>query len=246
MRLDMLLIVIALLTACRSAAAPTAPAAVTLELSPAALTGSIEIQTPQQGSVIYSELITVSGIAADLPGDAFALTLTGPDGEHLTGATLRGASGSWHIELAHTYTGEPLEITVTAHPLDPTVTGEYAQQTIALAGLNYRPQGIFGSFNLPVDGSTVGGEFLLVTGMASGVPAHALTVDLIAEDGQIISRTAAFTTNPYLIDDMPFTAELALQNHIGPATIQLGALNTTDNTITALDSVGVNIDTAAG
>lgn len=244
MRLDITLIVMALLVACRPAV--TTPAAVTLESTAVPLSGSVEIMTPLEGSVIYSELIALSGIASDLPGDSFVLNLTGPDGEHIAGTTLRSGSGSWNIELAHTYSGELLEVTISARPLDPTATTTYTQRTIALAGLNYRPEGMFGSITLPADNSTVGGEFLLVTGTASGVPGHALTIDLIAEDGRVIARTHAQTANPYRIDDMPWTAELPTNGHIGPATIQLGTLDEADNTVTPLGSIRVNIDTAAG
>ena len=242
MRLDITLIVMALLVACRPAV--VTPITLTIEPTGAALIGSVEIMTPLEGSVIYSELIALSGVASDLPGDVFALTLTGPDGEHIAGTTVRGASGSWSIELAHTYTGEPLEVTISARPFDTTVTGEYTQRTIALAGLSYRPEGIFGSITLPTDDSTVGGEFLLVTGTASGVAGNDLTIDLIADDGRVIARTYPQTANPYLIDNMPFTAELPTNGHIGPATIQLGALD--ENTFLPLGSIRVNIDTAAG
>jgi hypothetical protein len=245
MRLDMTLIVMALLTACRPAVV-TPNAAVTLEPTAAPLAGSVEMMTPLEGSIIYSELITLSGVAAGLPDDSFRLMLTGPDGEQIAGATVRGASGAWSIELAHSYTGDPIEVAISAQPLDPFIAGEYTQRTIALAGLSFRPEGIFGSITLPADPSTVGGEFLLLTGTASGVPGHALTIDLLADDGSVITRTYASTANPYRIDDMPFTAELATNNHIGPATIQLGAFDEAENTVTPLDSIRVNIDTAAG
>lgn len=244
MRLDMTIIMMALLVACRPAAAP--PDAATLEPTQVPLSGSIAITTPAEGAVIYAELITLAGTASDLPENAFNLVLTGPDGERIAGTTVRDASPSWHIELMHTYTGEPIEVTISAHPLDLTSTGAYARRTIALAGHSYRPEGISGGITLPADGSTVGGEFLLITGTASGVPEYALTIDLIAEDGRLVSRTYAQTSNPYLLDDMPWRAELGINGHYGSATIQFGAQNAADNTVTPLDNIQVQIETAAG
>lgn len=244
MRLDMTLIVMALLVACRPATVlptPTIP-----EATAQPLTGSIEIITPFEGAVIYSELIALSGVAAGLPENAFALTLTGPDGEQITTATVRPTSETWSVELAHTYAGEPIEVTISAHPLVPTAARNYTQRTVALAGLDYRPDGAFGSITRPMADSTVGGEFLLINGTASGVPTYALTIDLIADDGRVVSRTYAQTSNPYLIDDMPWTAELGINGHFGPAIIQLGAQNEAENTVMPLDSIQVQIETAAG
>lgn len=242
MRLVMMLTVMTLLVACRPAA--VLPIPTTTEATAQPLTGSVEIITPFVGAVIYSELIALSGVATGLPENAFALTLTGPDGEHLAGATVSAASKTWSLELAHTYTGEPIEVTISAQPID--LHGVYTQRTIALAGLSYRPEGMFGSITLPTDGSTIGGEFLLITGTASGVPEYALTIDLIADDGRVVARTYAQTANPYVIDDMPWTAELGINGHFGPATIQLGAQNEAENTVTPLDSIQIQIETAAG
>jgi hypothetical protein len=244
MRLDITFIVMAFLGACRPAV--VTPNIVTTEPTVVHPTGSVEINTPAEGAVIYSEVIALTGTAANLPEDAFALTLTGPDGELIASAAVRGASGSWGIELTHTYNSEPIDVTINAHSLDSSIAGVYAQRSIALAGLSYRPEGMFASIDLPANDSIVGGEFLLVTGTASGVPGYALTIDLIADDGRVIARTYASTANPYLIDDMPWTAELATHNHVGPATIQCGALNEAENTVVLLDSIHINMDTAAG
>jgi hypothetical protein len=61
-----------------------------------------------------------------------------------------------------------------------------------------------------------------------------------------VARTDADTSNPYLIDDMPWAAELATNSYIGPATIRLGAFNEADSTVTPLKAIRVEVDTAAG
>lgn len=238
-----LIVLMVILTSCRTAA-PSATMIPTSTAVPSALTGRVTILTPPQGAVVYSEVLNISGIVSGLPGDTFMLTLAGPDDETIARAVIHAADEEWRIELPHSYIGEPVEASLIARPADPLVSEIYAQQTIALAGLSYRPEGMFGSITFPVEGSTAGGETLLITGSASGVPEGALTVDLIAEDGQTVTRTYAATVNPYLIDDMPWSAELGTQGYTGPAAIQISAQN--DNTIIPLAQIQIMIDTAAG
>ncbi len=238
-----LIVLTVILASCRTAA-PSATISPTSTAAPLTLTGSVEIHTPPQGAVIYSEVLSISGTGSSLPGDGFLLTLVGPDDEEIARALIPEAEGEWQIELPHSYTGEPIEASLIARPADPLVSGIYSQQTIALAGLSYRPEGIFGSITFPAEGSTVGGETLLVTGSASGVPEGALAVDLIADDGRLVTTMLAATVNPYLIDDMPWSAELGTQGYTGPASIQISAPY--DNTVLPLSQIQIMIDTAAG
>lgn len=228
-------IIIALLTACQSAASTPAPASVT-----PTRTGSIEINAPPEGAVLYSEVIAIRGTVADLPDDAFLLLLTGPDGSTIASAQVRNASTHWQVELPHSYIGEPIEVTIAASPLDPTLPVEYALRTVALAGLSYRPAGAFGSITFPTDGSSVGGESLLIRGTASGVPDNRLSISLIAEDATLLDSQSISIDNPYMIDDVPWSAEVNTNDYTGPARLE--AVAGTD----LIAAISVSIGTAAG
>lgn len=245
MRIDLsaMIFIFTAFAACTPASVP--PPASTATPAPM-LAGSVQLHNPPQGAVIYAEVMLLQGEATDLPEDQLRLVLTGPEGEIIAGATVQVTAGTWQTLLIHHYNGEPIEVTLSVYPADPAAATPYIQQPIVLAGLRYRPEGASGSILFPAEGDTVGGQMLLVTGTASGVPEHTLTIDLLNEDGQMLTRTYASTTNPYLIDEMPWRAELATHDHIGPATLRLGMLDEAENTVFLLDAIDIIIDTAAG
>jgi hypothetical protein len=243
MRLCFALIALALVTACRPEVLSPTP---TTNTSASPLSGNVTIITPAEGSMIYSEILYLSGTANGVPGDRITLIVTGPDGETLAQADTTIKAGQWQVELPHRYNGEPTEVTIRVLPARTSSDTDYTNRIIALADLRYRPDGLFGTITTPVNNSAGGGELLRITGTASGMRADTLSVDLIADEGHIVTRTYASTTNPYRVDVMPFVAELATQNYTGRATIQLGVQNDTDNTVIPLDTISVLIDTAAG
>ncbi|MBZ0300021.1 MAG: hypothetical protein K8J31_09785 [Anaerolineae bacterium] len=236
-----LVLMLLIFTACRPAApAPTATPQALL------LTEQVNILTPPAGAVIYSELIMISGTGVDLPGDAFALSLIDPDGKVISSTIVRGAAGPWSFELRQDYTGEPLEVTITARPLESGVGGDYAQRTIALAGLEYRPAGSFGRIDQPADESTVGGEILQVNGISSGIESDQILLQLTADNDQEISRQVIAAGNPYRLDEMPWAAEISTERYTGPATLQIKPYNPLDEGSITLASVRIMIDAAAG
>jgi len=209
----MILALLLLLSACSPSALLPTPSP-----TPPALEGSVDILYPQDGSIIYSEALTLSGTAS---ASNFALKLVAPDEQVIAETTIQTQGDEWTVELIHNYAGEPIEVNILAVPVDATITTEYDIATILLAPLESRPEGTFGSITMPTEGDTVGGEMIQVSGMASGFAENTLSIALIGSDGTTVDSKNIALHNPYQIDDMPWTAELATNGYTGSAEIRI-------------------------
>ena len=239
MRLILAVLCLILIAACRpteQAAAPTT-ATPTVPL----LTGTVDILTPTEGTLIYSEMLYISGTAQGLPDNRFELALIGPDDTDIATSVVRVSADTWEIELPHTYTDVPIEVIITARSTDPAVPGDYDLVTVALAGLVYRPEGTFGSITYPVEGSTVGGEQFEVGGTVSGLSDQQVTLQLLAADGTLLDSQVIAIDHPYPLDDVPWSGEMSTDGFIGEAVLQISTSN--QNT---LHSVNIRIEAAAG
>jgi hypothetical protein len=217
-----------LITACSPASpvpTPTIPA----------LSGDVHIVYPQDGATIYSEVLIISGTATT---PDFALKLVAPDETIIAQTTIQSQADTWQIELVHSYNGEPIEVNVSAVPIDTNITTEYDTLTIVLSRIENRPEGIFGSITSPSEGGTVGGEVIPISGMASGL--SEISLALIGSDGANIDSRDVALYNPYLVDDMPWTAELATNGYLGDAKIRI------TNNENSISSVDVKITSEAG
>lgn len=219
-----------------SACSPAAPLPTATSTIPA-LEGNVDILYPQDGSVIYSVTLTISGTAT---ASDFALKLVGPDEKAIAQATIQAQAEDWQVEIVHSYTGEPIEVNILAVPIDSNSDLDYDIATILIAPIDSRPEGAFGSITMPSEGDTVGGEVTQVGGMASGFPENTLSIALIGADGTTINSNDVTLYNPYVIDDMPWTAEIATNGYIGAAEIRI---TSEDSTIAA---VNVTITAEAG
>lgn len=215
--------------------AACSPTTISSTLTPTipALEGNVDILYPEDGAVIYSEVMTISGTATT---SDFTLKLIGPDEQVIAQAA--GQAGDWKIELVHGYSGEPIEVNILAVPIDAKTGIDYDIATILLANIDSRPEGIFASITSPAEGDTVGGEMIQVGGMASGL--QTLSIALIGADGATIDSGNITLYNPYVIDNMPWTAEIATNGHTGGMEIRISS---GDN---ILNSVNVNVTTEAG
>ncbi len=232
------LIPVFLLAACNVGAAIVTP-------TPTPSSG-VDIISPQDGSVIYAEQMYLSGTASGV--DSFTLQLLGPDGTILARDTIRVSGGEWQKELAHGYTGEPIEVTIVAAPEHAPLPLETAYDIaiVALAGLSYRPDGAFGSITSPTPNSNVGGDSFEATGMVSGVFENTFTLSLIGADGSVIDSEPITVFDPYFVDEVPWTAELATNGYSGAGEIRAFYNAPSDGSEVVLASIPVTVIQEAG
>lgn len=220
--------------------------------APQTLTGSVVLMNPPDSTVIYASTLYVAGTSADLPGSRFLLRLADSEGASIAETTVTagddgaGASdGAWTVELVHGYTGDPTEATLLALPVPDAGTGEspagqYAAVTLLLSGIEHRPEGMYLDILFPTEGAEAGGDFIQVDGRISGM-GGALTVELVGSDGATLDTKTVEITNPYQVDDIPWSAELAPGEFVGSAVINV---RLADSELS--DAVPIILTSAAG
>jgi len=238
LRLFFIVLLLFSLAACGRAATPPL-----LELSPAPPTEPVRIDYPPTGAVIYADTIPLAGWAA-IPD--FTIELVDLDEHVVAQVAVTGADAAWTVELVHGYTGAPTEMLLRATPIvsaEPPIY--YTMVTIALAGSAARPAETFGTITFPAEGTSLGGDFIPVTGIASGAPDNTFWVILTTADGAVVDRREVTFYNPQSVDAMPWTTELTTGGYIGPATITAYFTSPEDDQpITA--TVGITIIPDAG
>ena len=184
----------------------------------------------------------LSGTASGLPDDRFLLALVSAEGSDIARVTVAVQDGQWQLELLPGYSGVPTEVSIRALATDATITTPYYQRLVLLGSLKYRPEGRFAQITggIAADGSA-GGESLQISGRSSGLADGELRLQLLNTDRAVISETSIATHNPYLLDEMPWTADIDTESYTGPARLQL-----VDPGGEMLDSRPVTLDTAAG
>ncbi|NWF67830.1 MAG: hypothetical protein HXY40_01970 [Chloroflexi bacterium] len=212
------------------------------------LTGSVMITYPPDGTTVYAEAIYVQGSAQGVPNNTFALEVVGADDQIIARSTVIVTDGQWTVELPHTYTGEPMEATIYAIPdnTDLSIAQTYASATIIIAGMSYRPEGVFGSITSPATGSTIGGDNLTVTGTASGLYQGTLLLGLFAPDGAQISQIVIAVFNPYFTDAVLWTGEVPTNGYTGAAELRAYYQQASDGKDVTLASVQITITAVAG
>lgn len=238
-RLMVLSLVAALCVACTPSANVAAPP------STPALSGSVDILFPQDGTIIYSELIYLSGTAQGLPSEGFRLRLLDTAENAIAEATVQPQDGQWSVELPHNYTGDPTEVIILALPVDTTLSGDYDVASILLSTLANRPEGVYGSILAPLEGEAIGGDFVEVSGMASGVFENTIIIALENDSG-VISQQIVTLNNPYFIDEVPWTASLPTQGALGPATVRMFVQDANSGEALTLAEVAIILGGAAG
>jgi hypothetical protein len=230
----------ALLAGCDSGTSSTATAQPT---DIPTLTG-VEIESPQSGTVIYAEMVYISG-AVTGESRVFRVELVDTEDNILAQVTLDEEPGDWAAELVHGYTGEPTEITIRAAPDDDDETA-YDTVSVLLADSSQRSPGSFGSILQPGDGVMLGGDSIPVEGMASGLFENEFILELIDEGGTTIDQEFVLLNNPYFIDEVPWQAVLNVSGYTGPAQIRAYYIDAEDGSEQTLDSITIEIGDAAG
>lgn len=235
----LIVLLILTLAACQSVAQPTATTEPTLQ-------GTVNITTPVSGSIIYSESLWLEGNAENVPQEGFKMRVVTAEDTVLAETIIQPQDGRWQIELVHGYTGDPTEVSVYALPVDESVTQDYDIETIMIAPLETRPEGVFGTILSPQNGDTPGGDEIPVIGSASGVFENQFTLALEQPDGTEISNVHVTMTNPYFVDEMIWEASLPTNGYTGPAVIRAYTLSAADGSEIPLGEVEVMVSRVAG
>lgn len=247
MRLHFSLIVllIAVLSACSTSDAPQGQAQVVPTSE--TLQGAVNITFPMSGSIIYAETIILQGTASDIPVEGFQIQLITPDDSIISEATVQADDdGSWSIEIVHEYTGDPTEVTILARPTASDSTLDYDIVSILLATLDNRPDGVFGSILSPAEGTAIGGDFMLISGRASGLFENMFALILENTEGELITEIPVSLNNPNFIDDMLWEAELPRNDFIGNGTLRIVYQDMESGDIVEMDSINIVVSSVAG
>jgi hypothetical protein len=221
----------------------------TIAPTSAPLTGSVTINTPPDGAIIYSETVVVSGTAQNVPDNHFLVKLITAEDKTLAIVTANiDSGGNWSAEIVHGYAGEPTEVTISALPdyAGAPIDDDYAEGSIVISGRSYRPEGTYGGITAPLDGASVGGDTLQVSGTASGVFENQFTVELRSPDGKAISTQHVTLNNPNVIDEMPWETDLPTNGYLGPAEVRAYATSAKDGSEIPLGSAKITVTAAAG
>lgn len=181
---------------------------------------SVTLTSPADSAVIYSSALYAAGTAQGV--NEFLLRLTNPEGSTVAETLVKpGDEGIWSVELVHGHTGDPSEITVSALAVGSAEAEPFASVRVLLAGIEHRPEGVFGDVLFPTEGAEVGGDFVRVEGRASGVLTGQFTVDLIDSFGAALASETVTISDPFAINDTPWSVELAPGEFTGSAVIQV-------------------------
>ncbi|GAB5490663.1 MAG: hypothetical protein Phog2KO_08780 [Phototrophicaceae bacterium] len=220
---------------------------VTLAPTQAILEGSVDIMFPPSGAVIYAEVIYLSGTASDIPAEGFQIQLIAPDDSIIAEATVpHPETEEWSISIVHNYAGDPSEINIVAKSVDSSNTLSYDIESIILATMDNRPDGTFGEITSPDEGTSIGGDSLLVSGHGSGFFENTFSLILETLDGEIIEEIPVTLNNPNFVDDMPWQAEIPRGDFIGNARIRMAYQDMESGDTITLDSIDIVVSTVAG
>lgn len=210
------------------------------------LEGNVRISNPQSGSIIYANALYVDGTSENLPDDKFLLRVLTPNDSVLVETVIQPEEdGTWAVEMIHEHTGDPSEMLLEAVPVNAVAGQYYNSETIVISQFAYRPDGTFGSIFTPMPDTTIGGDSFQVVGAMSGVPNNTLTVSLTERNSDPISSTVVTIPSPHTVDELTWSAELALEGYTGLATVRVTYVDDDGETVT-LDSVDVVATSVAG
>lgn len=189
--------------------------------NPDAISGSVTLSYPPDGTIVYASALHLKGMLADVPSQSLLIRLANTGGVTLSETILETEAGEWSLDLVHGYTGEPSEAIISILPAEKPEAGVFASTTILLAALEHRPEGVYVDVRSPVDGAEAGGDSIEVTGRVSG--AESVRLELVSSNGAVIDSKTIETGSVYLVDDVPFTTGLATTNYTGTALLNIYA-----------------------
>src|SRR5688572_2394982 len=118
--LTALALIIVLFSACTPADNNATP----VPTATAGLSGSVDIVYPPDGSTVYAESLSLRGTAQGLANNTFTIEVVGVDDEIIARSSVTATDGQWAVELPHSYTGEPVEVSIYALPSDTDLTSD--------------------------------------------------------------------------------------------------------------------------
>jgi hypothetical protein len=205
---------------------------------------SAELTFPSLGTVYYADVVTITGVARGLVNDGLDVRLLDEDGTVLARVRLFPPDGVWEARLPVSPPNEPMLVTVGLYVTD---NATYATAKAMLAPLSLRPSApAYASVLSLSEGETLGGEQVLVAGMASGVPNNRLLVSLQDANGSLLQQDEVMLTAFNALDEVPFALDMRLAGYRGSAVLTLSALDPITNELLLLDSVAVVVGEAAG
>jgi hypothetical protein len=221
------------LAGCSVGAAPT----------PTPVPGSVTFRFPQSGAFIYAPTLYFAGQAENLPGNQFHLTAVTASDENIVDTMITVENGQWTYEIPNPHTGDPIEVSINA-----MTTGgvELDSESIVLATEAQRPEGVFGTIISPIEGETVGGESIPVSGTASGLFEGTMNLGLETPEGEEVSGIVITVENPGMMDEVPWQADLATNNYRGPAVLRAYYHSAKDGSVVTLATVQITVAEAAG
>lgn len=225
-----------------SACGANEPATTPVPTQPA-LEGSVQITSPQLGSIIYAETLAITGIIEDV--DTFQLQIETLDGETLFDGEIATTGGTWSREIIHGYAGEPIEAIMRAKSTHNSISNPYVEIPILLSSLTYREEGILGQILSPTESQSVGGDSIEIMGTSSGILDNRLTIMLRHDEG-LLDKQIIVLDNPYLIDERVWTVSLLTNGYVGNATVEIAYTDSETESEQPLDTISIIIGSVAG
>lgn len=233
------------LAACSSTEAPQGQVQV-IPTEPT-LEGSVDITFPMSGSIIYAETIVLEGTSSGIPDSGFYVQLLAPDDSRIAEATVQPEDdGSWAVEIVHQYTGDPTEVTILASTSPEPDGLDYDIESIALAKLENRPEGVFGTILFPEEGTSAGGDFIEIIGRGSGFFENSFALQLVNTEDEVVSELPVMMKNPNFVDDMLWEAEFPRNDYIGNATLRMAYQDMESGETIIIDSINLVVSAVAG
>lgn len=189
--------------------------------APQGKTGTITLDSPPDGAIIYSSALTVAGTAQGINSGGFIVTLADASGAVIARHNAAERDTTFSFEMIHGYNGEPvpvlLKVTAADAPDDPA----YVTRAVTLAAMDHRPEGVYIDVLTPQMGDETGGDEIDVRGRASGLESRAFSVELIGGDGVLVDAVEVLLPPGYIADDLPWQAALNPGEATGSAIVRV-------------------------
>lgn len=214
---------------------------ITAACAPQGKTGTITLDSPPDGAIIYSSALTVAGTAQGVNSGGFIVAVADASGAVIARHNAPERDAAFSFEMIHGYNGEPAPVTLKVTAADAPDDPAYLTRAFTLAGMEHRPEGVFVDVLTPQMGDEIGGDEIDVRGRASGLEDRAFTVELVGGDGAVIDSAEVVLPPGYIADDLPWQAVLNPGETTGSAIVRV-----VDSDGTEYGLVPVVLSSAAG
>ncbi|MCA9894705.1 MAG: hypothetical protein KC615_17080 [Anaerolineae bacterium] len=230
----------AVILAIASACTPTPPA-----VAPTSQFDTfVTIDLPRIGTIIYADTIYVAGTSNASMEDGFLIQVITANSDVIADGSVQPTDGHWDVQLPHSYTGDPTEITIVASLSDGQTSAELDLASAVLSPEVNRPDGIYGLILQPTNGDTGGGEQIPVFGVVSGLSTGEIVIGLTMGGDEISLATLAIDY-PNSLDEIPWQVDLPTEDTTGPVTLTLSYKDETGNLV-LLDEIELVLTAVAG